>query len=291
MDVPPRESVLNQLLEQAQVTAHEAPTLPQWERFLSLVSARLTVRDEKLTLQQENLVHNERMASIGLMSAGIAHEINNPLAGLLLCIENIQTSATKPAVVSKNTDVALKLITRIRDIILSLKSLARDKRNDPMQVISLTEVFETIFIICKGRLSSHEINFVFDENQYAEILVRGRSGALSQVLLNLINNAFDAVQGQEKKTIKIDVRYENNQVSIHVIDSGPGIPEAVRHRIMDPFFTTKPAGQGTGLGLCIAQEIMKQHEGSLFLDSTIGKTCFTIQLPASLARNLVEDPR
>jgi C4-dicarboxylate-specific signal transduction histidine kinase len=106
---------------------------------------------------------------------------------------------------------------------------------------------------------------------------------ISQVLLNLISNACDAIAERDEKWIRIGAERKNGLVSIYVMDSGTGIPETVREKMFQPFFTTKEIGKGTGLGLSISTGILDAHNGSLSIDSTKPNTCFVVQLPESQA--------
>jgi C4-dicarboxylate-specific signal transduction histidine kinase len=109
---------------------------------------------------------------------------------------------------------------------------------------------------------------------------------LSQVFLNLLNNAFDAIEGAPSPWIRVELYSEDDFIEVSVTDSGPGVAKEIRSRIMEPFFTTKPLGKGTGLGLSVSAGIMKAHHGSLFLDETSPNTRFVVRMPRRQGRSL-----
>ncbi|MGE3610492.1 MAG: sensor histidine kinase [Bacteriovoracaceae bacterium] len=222
------------------------------------------------------------MSSLGLMSAGIAHEINNPLSviigkcyHLLDCVED---NSLTPEIVKKDIERMKETSERIEKIVKGLSTFSRDGRNDPFLHTSLNSIIKNTLSFCEARLKNSNITLiqnVIDPN----LMIECREAQVSQILLNLIHNSFDAVENLAEKWIKIDVVDCDESVKIIVTDSGHGIPENIQHKIMQPFFTTKEVGKGTGLGLSITTGLVKSHNGSIEIDRNHPNTSFVVILP------------
>ena len=241
----------------------------------SLISFR-----DQLTTLQEDLVQAGKLAALGQLSAGIAHEINQPLSAIghyshngirLLKLGRLEDT-------EKNLNQISNLKKRATTIITRLKSLAL---NQPVNlvVVDLQHVVENALLMLEGdevrKLTTIDVTFQKQKN-----LVKADSVQLEQVVLNLITNALDAVTDQPEKRITINCRHEHGRIEIHVQDSGPGISSALREQIFEPFFTTKRRNQSLGLGLSISYNIIKKFNGKLTVDdeSDTGAS-FCIQLP------------
>ena len=168
---------------------------------------------------------------------------------------------------------------RIAGIVRSLQTLSRDAEQDPRQLVELGAIIEETLGICREKFRNAGVE-LRAEPIPAGIGVLCRPNEISQVLLNLLNNAFDAVEGREERWVGVKVRREGGKVEILVEDSGPGVPEENRERILEPFFTTKPVGKGTGLGLSISRVLLERHSGRLRLDEAADCTRFIIELPS-----------
>lgn len=219
------------------------------------------------------------------MAAGIAHEINNPLAIIRTQIQvlrrTIKRGKLEPEFVIDTTNRIESIIVRMAKIITGLRAFARDGDMDPLEVTSAHEILQETVDICGSRFTNSNINLIIDESENKP-LVRVRPVQISQVLLNLLNNSYDAIGDSRNQTsswIKVVVKNDEQNVFISVLDSGPGIPEELQDKIMQPFFTTKEVGKGTGLGLSLSKGIIETHGGRFFLDKNQLHTCFTIQLP------------
>jgi PAS domain S-box-containing protein len=222
---------------------------------------------EALERERSNSIHNAKMAALGQMAGSIAHEINNPLAVLgglsqdLICsvsLETIDVSAILKA--AERIDITVR---RIAKIVKSLKYVSRDGLKDDFVETPLATVVETTVGFCQERFKNSGIELLVDVP--TKILVRCQPVRLSQLLLNLLNNAFDAVSTSDTKIISISATISDARVFFDVRDTGPGVPENIRDKIMEPFFTTKPPGQGTGIGLSISRTIASDHEGTIEL--------------------------
>ncbi len=227
------------------------------------------------------LLQASKMASLGEMAGGVAHEINNPLAiiqgrafNLLQCLKQ------DPSNVAKLTDFAQSIVTtteRIAKIVRGLRSFARDGEKDPRQPERLLRLLSDTLELCRERIRNHGIELRLEP--VPEVAFKCRGTQISQVIVNLLNNAHDAVRGTEGAWISLGASVRENRLDITVTDSGPGIPAAIRDQLMEPFFTTKQAGLGTGLGLSISRRIAEDHGGRLYLDTAAAHTSFVLSLP------------
>lgn len=233
-----------------------------------------------------------KMATLGEMAGGIAHEINNPLAVIsgkaALLKKNIASARqdAKPLDLDKAFESLEKIesfASRIAKIVKGLRSFSRDSSQDPMSEVSIQTVIEDSLSLCTERFKSHNValNVTVPE---APIWVKGRSSQLSQVILNLLSNAYDACQGTPFPAVNVSVGTDSQGVWVRVQDNGPGVPIELEEKIMQPFFTTKELGKGTGLGLSISVGIVKDHQGQLVINRTFGASCFEFRLPMIIAK-------
>ena len=242
-----------------------------------LVEARKLLREQEAKAQ-----FSAKLASLGEMAAGIAHEVNNPLAiiqGSVNIIQHVieQDPLDKESLIELTNKLS-KTTERISKIIKSLKNLSRNGDEDAMVEVNLEQTILQTLDICRQRALQNDIELKLPSFK-APIFVRGREVQLSQVLLNLLSNAIDAVKSEEEKWIKIEYNFRGSGVDLDVVDSGAGVPAAIRSKIMEPFFTTKEVNQGTGLGLSISKSIMRSHGGELVLVESAKNTTFRMHLP------------
>ena len=242
-----------------------------------------TVEDitDKLA-QRERLVASSKMSSLGEMASGIAHEINNPLmiiVGLCTRLKRLCGSEKEHLLILRNEVEKIESTTfRISKIINGLRNFSRNSDKDPMDCLSMIRLIEDTLELCSQRFKDHQIELMIDFGKCGHVEVEARPSQLTQVLLNLLSNAFDAVENLPEKWVKIKLNNSGDDVFICVEDSGKGIPKEIVHKMMDPFFTTKEVGKGTGLGLSISKGIMEEHHGKLLYDESSPHTCFKIQL-------------
>lgn len=259
------------------------------KRLLLVVWHDLT--DQKRTqkaLEEEHLrnFHASKMATLGEMASGIAHEINNPLTVILNRAQQIkkQLSPLGPdfELTASAADKIYKTADRIAKIVRGLRHFAREGSPENKSEVPLNLILEEALDFCRARFESSEIQLSLEyiniSDAENEKLICNQI-QIEQVLLNLLNNAFDAVSQSKGAWVKVIAERNQENVSISVVDSGKGIPENIRAKIMLPFFTTKDVGQGTGIGLSISSGIMKSHGGELVLDSESAFTKFVLKFP------------
>lgn len=230
---------------------------------------------------QAKAVQTSKLAVLGELAAGVAHEINNPLMILTSVAFVVQKhiEQNKYDQLPEKLDKIQSTITRISRIVNGLRTYARDGENDPMMPVNVADVILESLELCVESIRYQNIEINFDNQMTVPPIVNCRDTQISQVILNLISNAKDAVLPLKEKWIKVILRQQGSNVVLQVIDSGPGISLDIRDQIFQPFFTTKDVGSGTGLGLSISTEIIKMHNGRLFVDTNYPNTCFTIELP------------
>jgi signal transduction histidine kinase len=229
---------------------------------------------DKIRLQQQ-LLTSEKLASIGLLSAGVAHEINTPLTGISSYIQMLQKKLadTHYAQILEKVEAQTDRVARI---IKNLLTFARSPSDASFQRIDLKESIEEILSLIDYKLKNMNIRLELELEPIPEFYAQGER--LQQVFINIILNALDAMPQGGKLGIRLSM--VNDAAVVRIADTGTGIkPEHVSH-IFDPFFTTKGVGKGTGLGLSISYAIIKEHEGHIQVQSEVGRgSTFTITLP------------
>ncbi len=221
------------------------------------------------------------------MAAGVAHEINNPLTIIMGNTQILKQFAKMNELSASDVlNMCSKIdntVVRIAKIVSGLKTFARDGSKDPFEKINLSKLIEETLSFCEARFKSHQVKMIVEKID-PELELDCRSIQMSQVLLNLLNNAFDAVSSNQNSWVKISVEASANNVILCVEDSGPGIPVAIQDKIMEPFFTTKEVGKGTGLGLSLCKGLIESQNGTLELDTGAAHTKFVLKLPKTQIR-------
>jgi len=277
IDVKPKK--LTEFQQKAlQVLSRHAVTLMESRHRESLrFEALKIIEDQKL-----QIISGSKLSALGEMAAGVAHEINNPLAAIMAyageLLYRVKLGECPLETVEKSAKSIERTSLRIAKIVRALRSFARDGEQDPPERISLSTLFNDALELSRERFRNNNVQLEVAIPD-ASITLVCKPVPINQVILNLINNAFDAVQSLPEKWIKLDFAVTDAFTEIAIIDSGTGIPPQIQHNLMKPFFTTKPAGKGTGLGLSISQRILEGHGGSLTYDSTSAHTRFVIRLP------------
>ncbi len=229
-------------------------------------------------LMQHQLMTSEKLASIGLLSAGVAHEINTPLTGISSYVQLLQ----KKLADSHYAQILEKIETqtdRVARIIKNLLNFARSPSEISFSRVNVTDGLKEIIALIDYKLKA--INIVLELNAREVKPIWAQGERLQQVFINIILNALDAMP--DGGTLRLGVEEQDEFIAVRITDTGTGIKKQHLAHIFDPFFTTKGVGKGTGLGLSISYAIIKEHEGRILVDSVEGRgTTFTVLLPKDL---------
>jgi PAS domain S-box-containing protein len=241
-------------------------------------------RNRQQELEHERMInlHASRMATLGEMAGGIAHEINSPLAVITMRAAQLRdylsSKDPEPSMVRLLTETLESTALRIGRIVLAMKNLSRDSSRDSMATTRAADILNDVALIVQERFRLHSIGLqIRIEPQDLSLFCQPTE--ISQAILNLLQNARDAVENAPEKWIHIDVRESGGMAIFEITDSGAGISEQHRAGLFRPFFTTKPPGRGTGLGLGICRQIAEKHGGSIEYVRDSAHTCFRLNLP------------
>ncbi|MBL7546197.1 MAG: GHKL domain-containing protein [Bdellovibrionaceae bacterium] len=241
----------------------------------------IRLRTIELDKQRANMINSARLAALGEFSAGMSHEINNPLAVIIGKATILRTFVGKGLIAPEYEIHFIKITEmcdRISKIIKNLRAYARDGSNDPFDSFELNRFLSDIGELTRLKLDKKAINFRM-QNHSSLLKIYGKEIPLSQVIINLINNSADAVENAMDKWVELTISDKDGHIVFSVKDSGQGIPEDVQKKMMTPFFTTKIIGKGTGLGLSISKGIIEEHKGELIYSIESGNTEFIVRLP------------
>jgi len=258
--------------------------LPYTIEKLHVTIDELHKSNKELANTREALIQSEKLASMGQLAAGIAHEVNNPLGVVLMYSHLLLEDADKYPNLAEDLAMITTHADRAKKIVSGLLRFARQNKVDA-QKVSIEEIIDDAATSIQIPENISLIKSIKAENLIIEV----DREQIIQVLTNLINNAVTAMENGGE--LRISVKDTDNEIIIIVSDTGAGIPEEIRSKIFEPFFTTKPTGRGTGLGLAITYGIVKMHNGSITVESNCdpakGKTGtrFTIKLPRSRSLN------
>jgi signal transduction histidine kinase len=247
-------------------------------RSFNQMASELLARETALTQAQAQLLQSEKLAAFGQLGAGIAHEVKNPLAGILGCAQLSLMKIDKESPLFKNLQLIEKETKRCKGIIENLLKFSRQEKA-AFAPIGINEVVDDTIALVNHQLELQQIKVKRD---LAPDLprIRGNANQLQQVLLNLLINAQDAMGGTPGSVTVSTRMLDTGYTELRVRDTGPGIPKEIMHKLFDPFFTTKPTGQGTGLGLSVSFGIVKDHGGEIRAESEPGRgAAFVITLP------------
>jgi signal transduction histidine kinase len=230
------------------------------------------------------VTYASKMATLGEIAAGVAHEINNPVSTISLITQVlkrvIETGALTPELLTEQLQRIGLCVNSVVKIVSELRDFSRESSQDPFEATAIEKVIRDTIGLCHARFLAHGVSLQLPSEPITAT-IDCRPSQISQVILNLLNNAHDAALKSDERWVRMECREHSNRVELSVIDSGLGVPNDIRERIMQPFFTTKPPGQGTGLGLSISSNIAIDHGGMLFFEPNAPHTCFTLSLPKS----------
>ena len=249
--------------------------LLEWGKTLE---KKVEERTKELREMQAHLIQSEKLASLGKLAAGVAHEINNPLAGILIYSHLILEDIDKDTPYYDNLRKIVKETTRCKEIVKGLLEFARPKEPET-NLVNINDVVEKALSIMETKTLFQNITI---KKKYFSSLpkITADSAQLQQVFINIIINAAEAMEGNGSLTIKTGIDRQSNTIHIHFRDTGPGIPEDVKNRLFEPFFTTKEVGKGTGLGLAISYSFIRKHNGTIEVQSKAGEgSTFIVKLP------------
>jgi C4-dicarboxylate-specific signal transduction histidine kinase len=237
-------------------------------------------RTHELDMQRAAIVQSSKMAALGDMASGIAHEINNPLAIIKGIVHQTKKHIENGSIdLIKFKEDLLKVeitVNRIAKIITSLRMISRNSEEDPIEYIKISSLVESVRELNEERYKRHSIDLRVNCN--IDISIECRPSQIAQLLINLLANAFDAVKILPERWVALDIIQNGDLVIISVTDSGKGISSEVEKKLMLPFFTTKDIGKGTGLSLSISKGIAEGHHGRLYYDSSSKNTRFVLEL-------------
>ncbi|MEQ1723814.1 MAG: ATP-binding protein [Pseudobdellovibrio sp.] len=244
--------------------------------------------DLQRQILEAQLAESSRLSALGEMAGGVAHEVNNPLA-----IIRGKTGILKQRLLEGQLDkvnglrdfgVIEATVDRIAKIVKGLRTYSRNSENDPFENSNLRDIIDDTIELCAEKLKAGTIQMTLECDPNIEVPCH--PAQISQVLMNLIMNAYDAIAELHEKWIKIYVTEDQNNIAINVSDSGLGIPTEVANKIMQPFFTTKNIGKGTGLGLSISMGIVEAHGGNLKYLTSEKNTTFCLKIPKIQDQNI-----
>ena len=253
---------------------------------LKVTTEEVQQREHELREKQEQLVQAGKLATLGELTTGVAHELNNPLNNIGLFIGNVidqvELGKADPQLILHELHSAMQQVYKATEIISHLRTFGR-AASVSREPVAINQVIERAISLMyeQLRLRQIEVQLHFSAE---DVIVIGNAIQLEQVFINLLSNARDAMAVVLHKVITITCVLHDDVVDIYFRDTGPGIPVGFEQRIFDPFFTTKEVGAGTGLGLSITYGIIKEHQGSIAVKNRPGEgALFLIQLPLKQA--------
>jgi len=251
-------------------------------KFYRALSLSISKKLRKTTEDLLNLILSSRLVALGQMAMSIGHEINNLLSIILFNLERIEGAMKdevidRPSILQEITTGRV-VLDRITKIVAGIKMAGRDSRNDPMVPTNLRTLITETLTFCQQRYKNSDIRLEIPAVP-DDIYIKCRSVEISQVLINLLNNSYDAIKNLNDRWVKLEFNDFGDRIQISITDSGPKIPKEIRERMFHPFFTTKCAGQGTGLGLSISRKIVEAHGGCLDISGASQNPRFEINLP------------
>jgi len=237
---------------------------------------RLSTSNRELLSAQNQIFQAEKLASVGRLASGVAHEINNPLNGIKNCLYVLQRHPNDPTQRNKYLPLIDEGLNHIETIVKKLLNFSR-KDNANFRSVYLNKEVELVLSLLEYRLNEKQIQ-IHSELQNKLPAIEADTQLIQEILMNLLINALDAVDANGHITIKTS-NAGQNKVELQISDDGAGIHPDNVDKIFDPFFTTKEEGKGTGLGLSVSLGIIEAHNGTIAVDSQDGLTSFIIQLP------------
>lgn len=251
------------------------------EYIWSLIEDLTAQRALEASLEEERLkaIQASKLAALGEMAASFAHEINNPLAIIDAFAFGLESAIARGdgAFIAEAVTAMRDAVARAGKIVHGLRRFARESRGEAITNIQIADVVHDALDLCRARMRTHGVHLDVEVTTAAQI--EGHAIELSQVFVNLLNNAFDAASGSDAKWVRVRAADVDDRVEVAIEDSGPGVPPHLATDVFRPFFTTKAVGAGLGLGLGIGRNIVERHAGTLQLESSAPNTRFVVSLP------------
>jgi C4-dicarboxylate-specific signal transduction histidine kinase len=264
------------------LSENENDELTTLARSFNLMATKLKLLQNEVAQKQQLLAHSAKLSSMGEMAGGIAHEINTPLAVIKMLAAQlkiaIESGFADVDKISASTDKIDKSVDRISETLKTLKSISKSSEDEAFEAHILSAIVNNALSLCREKFNRYGVELIhnsLDEN----ISLVCQKNQITQVIFSLLDNAFDAAKSNDSKWVKISAEQTEDEVKLNFTDSGRGIPESVRQKLFQPFFTTKDFGEGTGLGLSISKSVIQSHGGKLILDDNSEHTKFEIVLP------------
>lgn len=265
------------------VAASSTDEIGELASSFNQMASELDSREKALKSAQAALIQSEKMAAFGELGAGIAHEIKNPLAGILGLAQLSKRKVDESDPIYTNLGIIEKETNRCTNIIQNLLKFSRQEKV-VFAAVDLNQVARDAMAIVEHQLAMNKVKLLaeFDDKLPS---ISGNANQIQQVLINLMINAQQAMEGRPGK-VTVKTNSNNGHARVQVTDTGPGIPEDLQAKIFEPFFTTKPVGKGTGLGLSVSYGIIKEHKGDIELQSSPDEgTRFTLTFPVGAMKS------
>jgi len=256
------------------------------KRFADM-EQRLQTLERERDATQQRMIHAERLATLGELAAGLAHEIHNPLDGMQECLRYLEADAGKSARAAKYYPMLRNGLERIGGTMRAMLNFARSGQKVVIEDCSVLSVLESLALLVEVHLEGRNIRLTWGGK--VACVCRCDRESLAQAGLNLVLNAAEAAEGSAAPEVRISVCCDAEWVQLLVEDSGPGVPPELHARVFEPFFTTKPMGKGTGLGLPVSRELIRAAGGELTLapePGSLGGAKFSIRVPKARCEGL-----
>lgn len=245
-------------------------------------TAELEEKKKEIMIVQAHAHHASKMSALGEMAGGMAHEINSPLQAITLLTYRLKKDELSKSSEQRNdiSNQIDEMVYRISSIIESLRKMSRGSSSGPFETVALKDIIDNVIGITKERYFIKGINLeIIYHDQAESVKTECQQTLIGQVVINLLNNAYDVVKNLDEKWIKLEVFAFDSHIEFVVTDSGKGVDKDLKDKIFEPMFTTKNIDEGTGLGLSISLEIARKHNGSLTLDTASENTRFVLSIP------------
>ena len=229
-----------------------------------------------------HLLQSAKLASLGEISTGLAHEINSPIAEISMIAERVKRRYLKGNTdnLNETMDQIINSVQHVSSLIESLRRVTRHSDQDEFELTSIQDIIEDVMGLGYERYTQGGMKMDIEYiNNTAQVQIECQRLQITQVLINLINNAFSVVKTLDDKWVEVRVEEKKNNLIVSIIDSGLGIKPEIQQEMFNPMFTSKAIGEGSGLGLSISSSIIKKHHGTLLYDKKSKHTCFIITLP------------